>query len=145
MFDYDKTVGSIYDCAANPDGWNATLTDIRDRLGAAYLMVGYADLSPTLLNQMPVFTFRHTEWDVARLQQLQGLTQDVPGAEHFQNGVMDKSWTQMEHISREEFEKTKFCQEWAGPQGLTDCLIVPYVSRPYLIGHVYKHAAQVAW
>jgi DNA-binding CsgD family transcriptional regulator len=134
MFDYDSLVGSVYDCAANPGLWVETLDRIKAELGVAYLMVGYADLTPTLKNQMPIFTFRHTEWDVARLQQLQGLTQDVPGAGEFQNGVTDRAWTQMEHISREDFQKTRFCQEWSGPQDLTDCLIVPYVARPRVFG-----------
>ena len=134
MFDYDKTVGAIYDCAANPEGWVATLTAIRDALGMAYLMVGYADLTPTRFNQMPVFTFRNTDWDVARLYELQGLTNDVPGSGEFMNGVTDRVWTQMEQISREDFEKTRFCQEWSGPQGLSDCLIVPFVSRPAVVG-----------
>ena len=134
MFDYDKTVGAIYDCAANPEGWSSTLTDIRDKLGAAYVMVGYADMTPTRFSQPAVFTYRHTEWDSQRLQQLQGLTQDVPGAENFMNGVIDSSWTQMDQISREDFEKTRFCREWAGPQGLMDCVIVPYVSRPDIVG-----------
>jgi DNA-binding CsgD family transcriptional regulator len=134
MFDYDKTVGAIYDCAANPEGWIDTLTDLRDQLGAAYLMVGYADMTPTLYRQTPIFTFRHTEWDVERLRQLQGLTEEVPGKERFMNGVIDQSWTQMEQISREDFEKTRFCREWSGPQGLLDCLIVPFVARPYNVG-----------
>jgi PAS domain-containing protein len=134
MFDYDKTVGSIYDCAANPELWVETLAKIRDELGVAYLMVGYVDMTPTLMNQMPIFTFRHTEWDVARLHQLQALTNDVPGAREFQNGVPEKAWTQMEHISREDFEKTRFCQEWSDPQQLSDCLIVPYVARPRVFG-----------
>lgn len=134
MYDYDQIVSSIYDCAANPEGWATTLTQIRDRLGAAYVMVGYADMAPIRYNQTPIFTYRNTAWDADRLRHLQGLTQDVPGAEHFLNGVIDNSWTQMEHISREEFEETKFCREWAGPQGLTDCCIVPYIARPHLIG-----------
>jgi DNA-binding CsgD family transcriptional regulator len=134
MFDYETAVGKVYDCAANPELWVETLETIRAGLNAAYVMVGYADLTPTLMQHMPIFTFRNTDWDVNRLQQLQGLSHEVPGAAAFQDGVTDKAWTQMDHISREDFEQTRFCREWAGPQGLTDSLIVPYVARPKVFG-----------
>lgn len=134
MVDYDKLVGSIYDCAANPELWTSTLEELKNWLGTAYLMVGFIDLTPTVYNQSPKFLMRHTQWDVERFHQLQGLVKDAPGSDEFLNGITDSAWTQMAHVTREDFERTPLYREWAEPQGLMDCLTVQYIGRPKMVG-----------
>ncbi len=134
MFDYDKVVGSIYDCAANPDLWEPTIAVIRDHMHAAYFMVGFADTTPILHNLPPIFSYRHTPWDKERLMQLSGLTQSVPGVEHLYGSGIDKAWTQMSHVSREEFNESHFNKVWAQPQGLTDSLNTIFINRQQVMG-----------
>jgi DNA-binding CsgD family transcriptional regulator len=134
MFDYDKLVGSIYDCAANPELWPSTLEIIRDEFRAAYAGVGLVDMSPTRYQQPPVFTFLHTPWDRDRLLQLPALTPHVPGSALITDGVIDRSWTQMAQVSRAEMNETHFYKTWAGPQGLSDSLVVPYISKQQVFG-----------
>jgi DNA-binding CsgD family transcriptional regulator len=134
MFDYDRLVGSIYDCAANPELWPNTLETIRDELGAAYAIVGFGDMTPLRFQQPPIFTMRNTPWDEARLAQLSSLTQEVPGSEKIYDGRIDETWTQMNQISFEEFSLTHFYKFWAEPQGLSDSLNVPFLSKPGILG-----------
>ena len=134
MSDFDSLVGKVYDCAANPELWPNTLEVIRDAMGTAYAMVGFVDTTPTLKQKKPVFTFQHSPWDRDRMLQLVTLAESVPGYEKFLDGSIDESWTQMSQINRNAFNKTHFNKVWAAPQGLVDCLIVPYVSRQHLVG-----------
>ncbi len=134
MFDYDKLVGSIYDCAANPDLWSATLNRVRDEIGTAYVMVGYSDTSPTLHQQQPIFTFQHSEWDHERLVELESWAQQVPGTETLLDGSIDRAWTMMGQLPFAEFKKTDFYKGWMAPQGLTDNVVVPFLCRKHVFG-----------
>jgi DNA-binding CsgD family transcriptional regulator len=134
MLNYDKLVTSIYDCAANPELWPSTLEIIREEFKAAYAGIGLVDMSPTLYQQPPVFTFLHTPWDHDRLLQLPALTAHVPGSQLITDGVIDRAWTQMAQVSRAEMNETHFYKAWAGPQGLSDSLVVPYVSKQNVFG-----------
>ncbi len=131
---YDNLVCSIYDCAANPELWPATLNKIRDEIGTAYVMVGYSDNSPTLFQQQPIFTFQHSEWDHERLLQLESWAQQVPGTENLLDGSIDRAWTMMAQTPFSELEKTDFYKGWLGPQGLTDNLVVPFLCRQHVFG-----------
>jgi len=55
--DYDTIVGSIYDCAANPELWPSTLVAIRDHLRSDFVMAGFADMSPLDQQQSPTLFF----------------------------------------------------------------------------------------
>lgn len=134
MLDYDKLVGSIYDCAANPELWPSALEVIRDEMKAAYAMIGLVDMAPTAHQQPPVFTFLHTPWDRERLLELPALTPHVPGGALITDGVVDRAWTQMAQVTRDEMDQTHFYKVWAGPQGLSDSLVVPYLSKLQVFG-----------
>ena len=134
MFDYDKLVCSIYDCAANPELWPATLNKVRDEIGTAYVMVGYSDTSPTLYQQKPIFTFQHSEWDHERLVQLQSWAQQVPGIENLLDGSIDRAWTLLAQLPFADLKKTDFYREWMAPQGLTDNVVVPFLCRQHVFG-----------
>lgn len=134
MFDYDKLVCSIYDCAANPALWSATLNRVRDEIGTAYVMVGYSDTSPTLYQQQPIFTFQHSEWDHEKLLQLESWAQQVPGKENLLDGSIDRAWTLKAQSPVTELKKTNFYKEWMAPQGLTDNVVVPFLYRQHIFG-----------
>ena len=98
MFDYEKLVGSIYDCAANPELWPDTLGSIRDAVGGAYALVGFVDTSEMIYGRPPFTVRRNSAWDEDRLVQLEAILNMVPdGGGMFDTGV-DVAWTQLTRL-----------------------------------------------
>jgi DNA-binding CsgD family transcriptional regulator/PAS domain-containing protein len=129
MFDYDKLVGSIYDCAANPELWPATLTEIRDHVGAAYALVGYIDITPTAQGLPPIQFRRNTEWSEEWIQRLEAKVAKTLFGENILHGAIDAAWTTMSYTTEAEFLKSDLYREWVAPQNLRDTLNICYLSR----------------
>jgi DNA-binding CsgD family transcriptional regulator len=129
MFDYDKLVGSIYDCAANPELWISTLEQIRDHANGAYALVGYFDMSPTYRGLPPISFRRNSAWSEEWLQILEAQIAKAPVSDNFMHGAVDTVWTTMAYASEEEFQKTDHYKQWVAPQKLRDTLNVCYLNR----------------
>jgi DNA-binding CsgD family transcriptional regulator len=129
MFDYDAMVGSIYDCAANPELWPTTLTAIRDRVDAAYALVGYFDFSAIERGLPPITFRRNSEWSEEWLQKIEAMVAKAPFTERFLHGSIDAAWTEMSNRSEAEFHKTELYREWVAPQKLRDTLNICYLDR----------------
>ncbi len=134
--DYDTIVGSIYDCAANPELWPSTLVAIRDHLRSDFVMAGFADMSPLDQQQSPTFVFHNSPWDVEWLMRLEKLLPIVPKYELAMQVDVDNCWTQMQHMSEDEFRQTEFYRAWVQPKRLRDCLMMPYLKRSKIMGLV---------
>ncbi len=134
MDDHDSLIASIYDCAANPELWPQTLDRIRDRFGAAYVMVGFADMSAAGPSGSGQNIFRNSAWDVSWFQKLFGMLAMIPGGEVMTRSGIDTAWTQMNQLSFAEFQKTPFYNAWVKPQNLGDCLNTPYLQRQTMLG-----------
>ena len=133
---YDRLVGQIYDCAANPELWPETLSAMRDSMGAAYVLIGFADFSPLEHGGLPTNVYRHSPWDEARLGELAQTMTTIPGGETIFQTDIDIAWTQMSQVSEEEFHQSDFYLSWAKPQKLRDCLVTKYLKRRSLMGMV---------
>jgi DNA-binding CsgD family transcriptional regulator len=133
VVDYDKLVGSVYDCAANPELWPSALADIRDAVGGAYALVGYVDRTYTN-SVTPLTVRRNSEWDEEWLKQLDALVAEIPEGEKFFFGPTDVAWTQMMHQTEIEFQQTPFYQRWVKPQNLRDTLNASYLQRDSVLG-----------
>jgi DNA-binding CsgD family transcriptional regulator len=132
--EYDKLVGSIYDCAVNPELWSATLGDVRDAVGGAYALVGHFDRSDLALGKPPMFYRRNSAWDEEWLVRLETILNSIPdGGGMFESGV-DASWTQLSRAPEEVFQATDFYKGWVQPQGLRDTLNIPYLHRANMTG-----------
>jgi DNA-binding CsgD family transcriptional regulator len=129
MFDYDKLVGSIYDCAANPELWESTLEQIRGHVNGAYALVGYLDMSPTFRGLPPISFRRNSAWSEEWLQIIEAQVAKTPVTENFMHGAVDTAWTTMAYSSEEEFQKTDLYQHWVAPQKLRDTLNACYLNR----------------
>lgn len=129
MFDYDKLVGSIYDCAANPELWVSTLEQIRGHANGAYALVGYVDMSPTSRGLSPIAFRRNTVWSEEWLQILEAQIAKTPVTENFLHGAIDGAWTQMTFQSEAEFHNTDLYKSWVAPQNLRDTLNICYLNR----------------
>jgi DNA-binding CsgD family transcriptional regulator len=127
-------VSKIYDCAANPDLWIDTLTELRNHFGAAYAMVGITDIEPLLRGEPPVQNLKFSPWSVEMIQSNGRYLQGMPGFQNLFNTETDQPWVQMWNCSEEEFQNTVFYQEWARPQGVRDAINVPFHRRPTNIG-----------
>ena len=139
---YDRLVGQIYDCAANPELWPETLSAMRDHMGAAYVVIGFSDLSPLEAGGIPTNVFRNSPWDAARLGELAQSMTVVPGGEVIIQTDIDITWTQMSHVSEQEFHKSEFYLSWAKPQKLRDCLVTKFLKRKAMLGMVSLTVAE---
>jgi DNA-binding CsgD family transcriptional regulator/PAS domain-containing protein len=131
---FNKLVSSIYDCAANPELWVKTLTELRDHMGAAYAMVGMTDIEPLLRGEPPVQNLKFSPWSVESIQSNGRYLEGMPGFLNLFNTEVDQPWVQMWECSEADFQNTVFYQEWAKPQGLRDAINVPFLRRPTHVG-----------
>jgi DNA-binding CsgD family transcriptional regulator len=138
---FEAAISSIYDCAANPDLWPETLTQLRDMLDSAYVMVGHIDMSPMAIGQPARHVYKHSPWDEQRLRDLSGLLPIVPYADKLLDGEIDTAWTQMRHMSEADFHRSDFYHQWVKPQSLRDCANVLLIKRQQTFGLIASPTA----
>lgn len=124
-----RSIGRIYDCAVDPDGWSDTLTGIRDRLDLAYLSLHVMDFPPTYPRQRHQHRIMTTEWDAMWMQDVVRLTPHIPNFDQILATDLDQPTTQMRHVPEWEFVETRFYREWVAPQGLRDSCHVNVIRR----------------
>ncbi len=134
MVDYEKLVGSIYDCAANPELWPDALALIRDAVGGAYALVGFVDLSEMSQGQQPFFKRHNSVWDEEWLLKLERALMLIPGGGGLQNTDVDESWTQLSRTPEAEFQTSDFYKSLIQPMNLRDTINTPYIRRPTMMG-----------
>ena len=134
MFEYDRLVGSIYDCAANPELWPDTLCRIRDAVGGAYALAGFADMTDVALGRPPYTKRVSSPWDEDWLRKLELMLKNIPQGGGLTDTEVDKSWTQLSQVTEKEFQTSEFYNFWAKPQGLRDTINTPYLQRSTLVG-----------
>jgi DNA-binding CsgD family transcriptional regulator len=129
----EEIVGNIYDCAANPELWPATLGKIRDMADLAYVMIGHMDLSHADASQRYT-NLRHSDWDPKWVQR---LLPEIPSIPHldllFRQGI-DVPWIQMEHLPEAEFQESAFYRNWVKPQKLRDAVNTLFIDRKVVHG-----------
>lgn len=136
MDEFEEILGDVYDCAVNPDLWPQTLERIREVLGGAYVMTGFADLSTSLSEGITIQKIRSTSWDVGWFSKVQRYLPSAPGFAQFLRSGVDVPWVQLEHVDEAEIEKTEFYEEWVRPQRLHDCMNILYHDRGVLVGNM---------
>ena len=134
MFDYDKLVGAVYDCAANPELWPDALSSIRDAVNSAYALVGFLDTSEMIYGKPPFAVRRNSSWDEERLVQLESILRSIPEGGGMLDTGVDVAWTQLSRTSEAVFQKSDFYKYWAQPQGLRDTINTPYLHRSNMTG-----------
>jgi DNA-binding CsgD family transcriptional regulator len=132
--DYETLVGSIYDCAANPELWPDALGHVRDAVGGAYALTGFVDTSELIYGRPPFVVRRNSTWDEAWLLKLEEILSTLPGGGGLFDTGVDTSWTQLGRGSEAEFQLSDFYKYWAQPQGLRDTINTPYLQRSTMVG-----------
>jgi DNA-binding CsgD family transcriptional regulator len=133
MPDFDMLVGSIYDCAANPDLWPDTLGEISTAVGGAYALLGFIDTTDVTAGRAPFIMRRNSTWDETWLLKLESLVSSLPDGGGMHHDV-DKPWTQLSQTPEAVFQTTDFYQYWVKPQGLRDTVNTPYIKRNHMQG-----------
>jgi DNA-binding CsgD family transcriptional regulator len=136
MDNYDRIVGNIYDCAANPEMWPVALESIKQSLNSAFVLVGLADFSDFAHSGPRNAFYRHTEWDNRQLEKMIAMMSAVPGVDTVYGGTIDIAWSQMSLVTEEEFQKSPFYTEWVKPQRLRDSIVASYLERDSLKGMI---------
>ena len=133
MQNFDTLVGSIYDCAANPELWPETLGQISQSVNAAYALVGFISKDAAQPGGVANWVRRNSAWDEEWLLKLEKIMHLISNGGGFHTPV-DTAWTQLSVMPEEEFHKTEFYKIWVKPQGLRDTINVPYLQRPDSVG-----------
>jgi DNA-binding CsgD family transcriptional regulator len=134
MFNYEKLVGSIYDCAANPELWPDALGQVRDSVGGAYALAGFVDMTDVVLGRPPYIKRVDSGWDKEWLGKLELILRNLPQGGGLTDTDVDSTWTQLTRTSEVEFQTTDFYNHWVKPQGLRDTINTPYVQRSTMVG-----------
>jgi DNA-binding CsgD family transcriptional regulator len=134
MLDYDKLVGSIYDCSANPELWPDALAMIRDSVGGAYALVGFIDMTETSQGQPPFVKRHNSAWDEDWLVKLERAVLSIPGGGGLQDTEVDEAWTQLGQTPEAEFQTSEFYKSLIEPKKLRDTINTPYIRRPTMTG-----------
>jgi hypothetical protein len=132
--DYETLVGSIYDCAANPELWPDALGQVRDAVGGAYALIGFIDTSEVIYARPPFVFRRNSAWDEEWLVKLEASLRIMPGGGGMFDTGVDTSWTQLGRSSEAEFQLSDFYKHWVQPQGLRDTINTPYLQRSTMVG-----------
>lgn len=134
MVDYEKLVGAIYDCAANPAFWPVALSQIRDAVNGAYALVGFVDTSNYVLGSAPFAVRHNSSWDEEWLIRLERSLAQLPDGGGMFATEVDVAWTQLSASTEAEFHSRDFYKQWVQPQGLRDTINIPYVLRSSMTG-----------
>ena len=131
---YETLVGSIYDCAANPERWPDALSLIRDAVDAAYVGLDFGNFTPVGLGRAGKWIRHNSPWDESWLERHNAFTAKIPQGQVLFNLPVDKSWTQLKQISEAKFQQTEYYREWVRPQSLRDCLSLNYLKQDHFNG-----------
>ena len=122
-------ISDIYDCAAVPELWPQTMEKINSAFDGAYSAVMFADYS-----RIKVLKMFCNNWDMSWFGKLEEIYAEIPDFERSYSKGIDAVWSQMEHVSEVEFQKSRFYRDWVAPQGLRDALISVYLDRTQIRG-----------
>ncbi len=134
MDKFDKLVGQIYDCAANPELWTGTLSNIRDHLGAAYVLVSMAELTTQGPGSPPFTIFKYSPWDAEWFLKLGQLLPIIPSNDILIQSEIDDTVRYSAYVDQEVFRSSEFYKLWVEPQRLSDTLNVNYIKRQGING-----------
>lgn len=125
----NQAVSRIYDCAIEPDGWEATLDFIRDRLDLAFLAIHFVSFPQAGTSAPPQLLTLRTDWDEGRMVELLGKLETIPGFQDMRSAPIDSPVVQLRLVDEQQFRRTDFYRTWVGPQGLKDACNTPVIQR----------------
>lgn len=128
MISTEDLIASIYDCAADPEHWPVTLSQICTTTQAAYCLIGFADIAPDGMASRMIQI--HSPWDTTWIRKAREMFPKIPGVENYFRMEADQGWNQMSYMPEEAFRETEIYQDFCKPQGLRDCLNLNIIKRP---------------
>jgi DNA-binding CsgD family transcriptional regulator/PAS domain-containing protein len=106
-------IGSIYDCALDPQGWQRALTDVAGALGSHTVVLHLNDLRHDEI----LFHVQAGEWlvpDERYMADMHALLPRVP--------ALDEPFVLSRHVDPEVARRSPFVQEWCRPRELADLM-----------------------
>jgi DNA-binding CsgD family transcriptional regulator/PAS domain-containing protein len=110
---FSTLIGSIYDCALDPQGWQRTLTDVAGALGSHTVALHLNDLRHNEI----LFHVQAGEWlvpDERYMADMHALLPRVP--------ALDEPFVLSRHVDPEVARRSPFVQEWCRPRELADLM-----------------------
>lgn len=130
----EQIIGDIYDCAANPELWPATLGKICGMADLAYVMIGYMDASSATQPGTQFNGLMYSKWDATWVQRLLPHLSTIPHLDRLFRQGIDAPWIQMEQMPEAEFHESDFYRNWVKPQKLRDALNTLFIDRKIVRG-----------
>lgn len=125
----NEAIGRIYDCTVDQSHWVETLNFIRNELDVAFVSVQFIAFPEGYPEKPPETILFCTEWDNSWFDALQPLIAHIPKMDEMFAADIDVPVSQMRMIDEEEFQKSRFYDEWVEPQGLRDTLNANIILR----------------
>ena len=119
-----ELIGSIYDCALDPDHWQQTLADIRDALNSQAAVLHLNDLGrdrvliQKIVGVEPFWQEQHAKY----LPEMHRLLPSRP--------TLDEPYVLSRHVTPSVIELSPFVQRWLRPQGLIDIMQLFLMHTP---------------
>jgi DNA-binding CsgD family transcriptional regulator len=111
-------IGSIYDCAINPDCWDETLVRIRDALACHNAMLHLDDL-----HAGRVLFHKHAGSDWSGFPEFQKYAPAMHALLPA-DPDMDEPYVLSRHVTGAAAASSPFVQEWLKPQGVVDVMLL---------------------
>lgn len=119
--DLSDLIGSIYDCAVDPDRWPETMALICEHLNCMQASIMMADLAESdhqfvkQWNADPVWQARHAEYNEAVTLFYRSMRNLPPAS-------IDEPLVLRRDVPDEITLNSPYFREWVKPQGICDCL-----------------------
>jgi hypothetical protein len=94
-------IGQIYDCAVDPALWNATLTNIRDRMQYAYVLVNVLKRDFPNSTLAPGMTAFQTDWPEESFQSLMPFLPKMAAMPVWMASDIDHPVAQLDNIDED--------------------------------------------
>ena len=119
-----ELIGSIYDCALEPDRWDQTLADIRDALDAQAAVLHLNDLRRDRVLIQKIVGIEPF-WQEQHARYVPAMHRLLPP-----RPTLDEPHVLSRHVSPAVIAASPFVQSWLRPQGLIDIMQLFLMHTP---------------
>ena len=127
-----EIIGQIYDCAVDPTLWAKTLTQIRDRMQYAYVLVNVLKRDFPDSTLAPGVTAFQTDWPEESFRSLMPFLPKMAAMPVWMTSDIDHPVAQLDIIDEDDLKKTDYYKQWAEPHDIRDYCHANFVGRPTL-------------
>ncbi len=115
-----SVIADIYDAAIDPTLWQYALSRISNFVGGPSAVLFWHDVAGTQSQAAHLYN-DNPQWTALYFQKYVSMNPLFPAANFIDEG---KAYTSTDVIPQQEFEESRFYQEWIKPQGMGDAIAI---------------------